>query len=71
MTRCGEIETAQYLFLSRTIIRDLWHLVRDWIGVSMTDPYSISGHFVQFTYSTGGLVAQRSFMQLICLSCGT
>ena len=58
VTECGNIETTQYFFLSCTIIRYLWHLVCDWIGVSMADPYSIPGHFVQFTYLTGGLVAR-------------
>jgi len=66
---CGEVETTQHLFLSCTIFRDLWHLVRGRIGVSTIDPYSIFDHFVQFTHSTCGSVARLSFMQLIWILC--
>lgn len=39
VTGCREVETTQHLFFSCTIFRDLWHLVRDWIGVSGADLY--------------------------------
>jgi hypothetical protein len=38
LSGCGEIETAQYFFLSCTIIKYLWHLFCDWIDISMANP---------------------------------
>jgi hypothetical protein len=37
-------------------------LVRSWIGLSSVDPQTMSDHFLQFTYSSGGLRARRSFL---------
>jgi hypothetical protein len=36
-----------------------------WIGFSSVDAHTLADHFVQFTYSAGGLRARRSFLQLI------
>ena len=66
---CGEVETAQHLFVSCPIFRDLWPQVRAWIGVSGVDPLDISDHFVQFTYMLGSTSKFRSFMQLLWLAC--
>lgn len=66
---CGEAETAQYLLISFNRFQDLWYLVRDWICVFTTEPFCISDHFLQFTNLTGCLLARRSFMQLILLTC--
>ncbi|WJX74571.1 hypothetical protein P8452_58208 [Trifolium repens] len=66
---CGSIETAQHLFLSCSTFGSLWALVRSWIGFSAVDAYSLTYHFLQFTYSAGGLRARRSFLQLIWLAC--
>jgi hypothetical protein len=44
-------------------------LVRSWIDFSAVDAHSLSDHFVQFTYSAGGLWAWRSFLQLVWLAC--
>jgi hypothetical protein len=59
---CGDSESAQHLFLSMA-------LVRSWIGFSAVDTHTLPDHFVQFTYSAGGLRARRSFLQLIWLAC--
>ena len=66
---CGKAETAQHLFITYNKFQDLWYLVRDCIGVFTSEPFCISDHFVQFSHSIGGFLAQRSFMQLICLTC--
>ncbi|XP_024630811.1 uncharacterized protein [Medicago truncatula] len=66
---CGEVETAQHLFVCCPIFGELWFHVRHWIGVSKVDPYDISDHFLQFTYLSGGAVSKRSFMQLLWLVC--
>ncbi|MCI26053.1 hypothetical protein A2U01_0047244, partial [Trifolium medium] len=63
--RCGEVESAQHLFLSCSTFGPLWSLVCSWIGSSLVDFHTLSDRFVQFTISTGGLRARRSFMQLI------
>ncbi|KAK2396169.1 hypothetical protein QL285_057836 [Trifolium repens] len=69
VTCCGGIETTRHLFLSCSTFGSLWALVRYWIGFSAVDAFSLSNHFVQFTYSTGGLRARRSFLQLVWLAC--
>ncbi|GAU31072.1 hypothetical protein TSUD_322090 [Trifolium subterraneum] len=66
---CGEVESAQHLFLSCSTFSSLWHLVSSWIGSSLVTARILPDHFVQFTYSAGGSRARRSFMQLICLAC--
>ena len=65
----GEAETAQHLFVSCPIFSALWHQVRAWTGVSGADPFDVSDHFIQFTFLTGRAATQRSFMQLVWLSC--
>jgi len=64
---CGQVETAQHLFLQCDISSSLWQQVQSWIGVFGVDHQSISNHFVQFTYYCGGLRERRSFLQLIWL----
>jgi hypothetical protein len=66
---CGGVESAQHLFLSCSTFGSLWALVRSWIGFSAVDTHTLPAHFVQFTYSVGGLRARRSFLQLIWLAC--
>jgi hypothetical protein len=66
---CGGVESAWHLFLSCSTFRSLWVLVRSWIGFSTVDDHIISEHFLQFSYSAGGLLARRYFLQLIWLAC--
>jgi hypothetical protein len=66
---CGGGESARHLFLTCSTFGFLWALVRSWIGFSATDTHILPDHFVQFTYSAGGLRARRSFLQLILLAC--
>jgi hypothetical protein len=69
VSECGGVESAQHLFLSCSTFGSLWVLVRSWIGFSTADAHIISVHFLQFSYSAGGLRARRSLMQLIWLAC--
>jgi hypothetical protein len=69
MTGCGGIETAHHVFLACSTFGSLWALVRSWIGFSAVDAYSLSDHFLQYTYSAGSLRARRSFLQLVWLAC--
>ncbi|GAU10981.1 hypothetical protein TSUD_112740 [Trifolium subterraneum] len=66
---CGDMETAQHLFISCSIFGSLSSLVRSWIGLSSVDPHDLTDHFLQFTYSSGSLSRRRSFLQFICLVC--
>jgi hypothetical protein len=66
---CGGVESTQHLFLSCITFGSLWALVQSWIGFSTAYAHTISGHFLQFSYSDGGLRARRSFVQLIWLVC--
>jgi len=65
---CGEVETAQHLFVSCPIFRELWSHVREWVGVCGVDPFSVYDYFLQFTYLAGGATSS-SFMQLLWLLC--
>ena len=65
VTGCGQVGTADHLFLSCTMFSSVWQYVRDWIGFVGVDSNNISDHLVQFTYMTGVGKAKRSFLQLI------
>jgi hypothetical protein len=69
LTSCGGMETSQHLFITCDFYNSLWHKVQSWLGVSGPDPLDVSDHFYQFTHSTGGLRARRSFLQLVWLLC--
>ncbi|GAU49673.1 hypothetical protein TSUD_91110 [Trifolium subterraneum] len=62
---CGDIESAQHLFLSCSTFGSLWSSVRSWIGFSAGNPHSLPDHFLQFTFSLGGTMVRQSFLQLI------
>jgi hypothetical protein len=66
---CGGIESTQHLFMPCSIFGSLWPVIRSWIGLSSVDPQNMSNHFLQFTFSSSGIRAQRSFLQLIRLLC--
>ncbi|PNY11879.1 hypothetical protein L195_g008499 [Trifolium pratense] len=65
VVECGNMEIAQHLFLSCNIFDSLWSSVMSWPDVSSVDSQSLADHFLQFTFSAGGLRARRSFLQLI------
>ncbi|GAU50622.1 hypothetical protein TSUD_410230 [Trifolium subterraneum] len=69
VTGCGEAKLAHHLFISCSTFGSLWTLVCSWIGITPVNSTSIRDHFVQFTCSTGGSWARRSFLQLIWLVC--
>jgi len=54
VTGCGEVETAQHLFVSCPIFNEVWPLVRQRIRVYGVDPLDTQQHFIQFIYLSGG-----------------
>ncbi|KAK2393210.1 hypothetical protein QL285_055182 [Trifolium repens] len=66
---CGVVESAPHLFLLCSTFGSLWPIVQSWIGFSAADAHTLPDHFVQFTYSVGGLRARRTFLQLVWLTC--
>ncbi|GAU10982.1 hypothetical protein TSUD_112750 [Trifolium subterraneum] len=50
---CGDVESAQHIFLSCSTFGSLWSSVRPWIGFSAADPQHLSDHFVQLSHSLG------------------
>jgi hypothetical protein len=66
---CGDMESAQHLFISCSIFCSLWSSVRSWIDLSSVDPQNLTDHFLQFTFSSGGHRAHRSFLRLLWLLC--
>jgi hypothetical protein len=65
----GDMESTQHLFISCSIFGYLWLSVRSWIGLFLADPPIVVDHFLQFTFSSDGHRARRSFLQLIRLLC--
>jgi hypothetical protein len=47
----------------------IWYLVRNWIGFSSVDPFSMLDHFVQFSHLVGSFRMRCSIMQIIWISC--
>jgi hypothetical protein len=69
VTRYGDVEYAQHLFVSCNFFGSLWFLLRSWIGSLPVDPQHLIDHPHQFIHSSGGSRAQRSFLQVIWLLC--
>jgi len=65
VTECGRLETTHNMFLSCPCFTSLWGLAWSWSDISTADPSQLQGHAIQFTYSSCGLRARRSFFQLI------
>ncbi|GAU15740.1 hypothetical protein TSUD_235530 [Trifolium subterraneum] len=61
---CGDVKTTQHLFISCSIFGSLRLSVMSWIGLSSVDPQNLSDHFLQFTFSSGGLGARLPFFNL-------
>ncbi|GAU39449.1 hypothetical protein TSUD_290150 [Trifolium subterraneum] len=66
---CGEMESTQHLLLACNTFGSLWSMVRAWLDITSVDPIILTDHFLQFTWSSGGLRARRSFLQLISVLC--
>ncbi|GAU49405.1 hypothetical protein TSUD_92510 [Trifolium subterraneum] len=66
---CGELETANHLFLAFPIFAPLWTLVRSWLGIAPTTAELLQDHCAQFVASLGGSRIRRSFLQLVWLCC--
>ena len=69
VTCCGNIKLANHLFLGCNVFNSVWHLLQNWLGISSVDPFGISDHFFQFSYSTSVSKARRSMMNFVWLSC--
>jgi hypothetical protein len=66
---CGELETANHLFLLCPVFAPLWTLTASWIGIAPACSELVHDHFTQFVASLGGSRARRSFLQLVWLCC--
>jgi len=66
---CGNDESALHLFFHCDTFGALWQHVRNWLGVSGADPYTVHDNFFQFTNALGTSRTRRSFMQLLWLLC--
>lgn len=66
---CGNDESTHHLFLHCELFGSLWQHIRNWIGISGVDPFTLHDHFFQFTNSIGGSTKRRSFMQMLWLLC--
>lgn len=65
VTCCGNIKLANHLFLGCNVFNSVWHLLQNWLGISSVDPFGISDHFFQFSYSTSVSKARRSMMNFV------
>jgi len=66
---CGQLESANRLFIHYDTFGLIWQHVRFWIGVAGVDHHSLRAHFVQFTNHLGDRRAHRSFLRLLWLMC--
>jgi hypothetical protein len=66
---CGQVESADHLFISCSSYVPLWQQLRHWIGFVGADTNNVADHLVQFTHMAGVGKAKRSFLQLIWLLC--
>jgi len=64
---CGEVETAQHLFVSCPIFRELWSRVRDWVGVGGADPLVVSDHFHQFRWGNIKTLLYATSLVTLCV----
>ena len=62
---CDLVESSSHLFLHCNILGSVWHSIYRWIGVPVTNPFSVPDHFNQFSYSGGIGNKRRSLLQVI------
>ena len=62
---CGFDESATHLFLHCAYFGSIWQHIRNCLGISGVDPFTLHDHFFQFTNSIGMSRKRRSFMQLL------
>lgn len=65
MGGCGEIETAQHLFLQCNMSKDLWYQVWDWLGILSVPAGELRHHFTQFTKMAGMPHFIHSYLNII------
>jgi hypothetical protein len=66
---CGQVESAQHLFIHCDHFGTIWQQVRHWIGVAGVDNHILRAHLFQFTNYLGGTRTRRSFLQFLWLLC--
>jgi len=59
------MEFAVHLFLRCDIFGSLWHLIYQWVGISLIPPASVADHFHQFGQLAGLPGFAHSYFQLI------
>jgi len=62
---CDLAESSSHLFLHCNILGSVWHSIYSWVGVSMTNPFTVPDHFIQFSSSGGMGNKRRSLLQVI------
>ncbi|AES78311.2 hypothetical protein MTR_7g027170 [Medicago truncatula] len=66
---CGNIESADQLFLHCEVFGQVWQLVHLWLGVSSVNPLTISAHYLQINISSGLLLAKyMGILDFVCYS---
>jgi hypothetical protein len=65
---CGNIETADHLFLGCNVFRQVWVLIFHWLGFSFVCPGNIKDHYTQFTRLAGLPRPSYSYLKVIWLA---
>ena len=62
---CGNIETANHLFLGCNLFGSVWYLICNWLGISFVPSGLLFDHFIQFSNLTGMPRYSHNYFQVI------
>jgi len=65
---CGNIETADHLFLGCNLSESVWYLICNWLGISYVSPVLHTDHFLQFSNLAGMPRSSYTYFKVIWLA---
>jgi len=65
---CGDIETADHLFIGCNLFGSVWYLICLWLDISFVCPGSMEDHFTQFIHMAGLPRSSHYYFKVIWLA---
>ncbi|XP_024626847.1 uncharacterized protein [Medicago truncatula] len=65
---CGNIETADHLFLGCNLFGSVWYLICNWLGICYVPSCQLSDHFLQFSNMASMPRFSHTFFKVIWLA---